>query len=140
MYPDADDLLPENILELLEQADEMGAETLRFHFIECFGSIDKVIEVKEGFPIGPHFKAVKVKDNITFIGIILLIVRKQIVNIKYFLIAFILYCICAPITEFFCFDFNGPLNNLFNKCKTNNLTKKEQEVSRKKLKTRIIIH
>ena len=76
--------------------------------------------------------------NITFIGIILLIVRKQIVNIKYFLIAFILYCICAPITEFFCFDFNGPLNNLFNKCKTNNLTKKEQEVSRKKLKTRII--
>ena len=68
MYPDADDLLPENILELLEQADEMEAETLRFHFIECFGSIDKVIEVKEGFPIGPHFKAVKVKDDITFIG------------------------------------------------------------------------
>lgn len=68
LYPDADDLLPENILDLLEEADTMGAETLRFHFIECFGSIDKVIEVKDGFPIGPHFKAVKVKDDITFIG------------------------------------------------------------------------
>lgn len=68
LYPDADDLLPENILDLLEEADSMGAETLRFHFIECFGSIDKVIEVKDGFPIGPHFKAVKVKDDITFIG------------------------------------------------------------------------
>jgi hypothetical protein len=46
----------------------MGAETLRFNFIECFGSIDKIIEVKDGFPIGPHFKAVKVKSYITFIG------------------------------------------------------------------------
>ena len=68
LYPDADDLLPENILDLLLQADEMGAETLRFNFIECFGSIDKIIEVKDGFPIGPHFKAVKVKSYITFIG------------------------------------------------------------------------
>jgi hypothetical protein len=68
LYPDADDLLPENILDLLQQADEMGAETLRFNFIECFGSIDKIIEVKDGFPIGPHFKAVKVKSYITFIG------------------------------------------------------------------------
>lgn len=68
LYPDADDLLPENILDLLQQADEMEAETLRFHFIECLGSVDKVIEVKDGFPIGPHFKAVKVKDDITFIG------------------------------------------------------------------------
>jgi len=68
LYPDADDLLPENILDLLQQADKIGAETLRFHFIECFGSIDKIIEVKEGFPIGPHFKAVKVRDDITFVG------------------------------------------------------------------------
>jgi hypothetical protein len=68
LYPDADDLLPENILDLLKEADSIGAETLRFHFIECFGSIDKVIEVKDGFPIGPHFKAVKVKGDITFIG------------------------------------------------------------------------
>ena len=68
LYPDADDLLPENILELLEEGDTLGAETLRFHFIECFGSMDKVIEVKDGFPIGPHFKAVKVREDITFIG------------------------------------------------------------------------
>lgn len=68
LYPDADDLLPENILELLKEGDEMGAETLRFHFIECFGSIDNVIAVKEGFPIGPHFKAVKWRNDIEFIG------------------------------------------------------------------------
>lgn len=68
LYPDADDLLPENILELVNEAEEMGCETIRFHFIECFGSKDNIIAVTEGFPIGPHFKAVKYKEGITFVG------------------------------------------------------------------------
>jgi hypothetical protein len=68
LYPDADDLLPENILEIVESANSAGADTIRMYFIECFGSIDKIIEVNEGFPIGPHFKAVRLSDNIGFIG------------------------------------------------------------------------
>jgi hypothetical protein len=68
LYPDADDLLPENILEILGEADSSGADTVRMYFIECFGSIDKVIEIKTGYPIGPHFKAVKLRKDIGFIG------------------------------------------------------------------------
>jgi len=68
LYPDADDILPENILELLSEADVRGAETVRLHFIECLGSELDVIEVKPGYPIGPHFKAVKHREDITFIG------------------------------------------------------------------------
>ena len=68
LYPDADDLLPENILEIILEAEEAKADTIRIHFIECFGCIDKVIEVKSGFPIGPHFKAVRLRDDIGFIG------------------------------------------------------------------------
>jgi hypothetical protein len=68
LYPDADDLLPENILNLLHEADLINADTVRIYFIECLGSIDDIIEVKPGFPIGPHFKAVKHRANITFIN------------------------------------------------------------------------
>ena len=68
LYPDADDILPEHTLELLEEADSIGAEKVRFYFIECFGSANDVIEVKSGYPIGPHFKAVKLKNDITFVG------------------------------------------------------------------------
>jgi hypothetical protein len=68
LYPDADDLLPEKILDILKEADEVGAETIRFYFIECFGSKDNVIGVKEGYPIGPHFKAVKWRKDIGFTG------------------------------------------------------------------------
>jgi len=68
LYPDADDLLPERILDILKEGDALGAETVRLHFIECFGSIDNVIGVKEGYPIGPHFKAVKCRNDITFVG------------------------------------------------------------------------
>lgn len=67
LYPDADDILPENTLELLKEADSIGAEKVRFYFIECFGSSESIIEIKPGYPIGPHFKAVKLKSDITFI-------------------------------------------------------------------------
>lgn len=68
LYPDADDILPENTLDLLTEADNNGCNVVRFHFIECFGAIDKVIEVKQGFPIGPHFKALKHDKSVTFVG------------------------------------------------------------------------
>lgn len=64
IYPDADDLLPENLLELLDT----DADVIRFHFIECVGSTEQIIAVKEGFPIGPHFKAIRQKDDVTFRG------------------------------------------------------------------------
>ena len=68
LYPDADDLLPDNILDILIDADEKNAETIRLYFIECFGSITDILEVKEGFPIGPHFKALKYKKGLMFEG------------------------------------------------------------------------
>jgi hypothetical protein len=68
VYPDMDNLLPANMIELLEQADEIAAETVRLHIIECFGGVDEIIEVKPGFPIGPHFIAVKHAKDITFVG------------------------------------------------------------------------
>jgi hypothetical protein len=68
LYPDADDLLPENILGLCEKADLENKNTIRLHFIECFGSENNIIEIKPGYPIGPHFKAIKPFEGLTFIG------------------------------------------------------------------------
>jgi len=68
LYPDADDILPDNILQLCKEADLKGKNTIRLHFIECFGSENDIIEIKEGFPIGPHFKAVKQLKGLTFIN------------------------------------------------------------------------
>ena len=68
IYPDSDDILPENLLDLLTEADSIGADVVRFHFIECLGSPTSIIEIKPGFPIGPHFKAVKPASDITFVG------------------------------------------------------------------------
>ena len=68
LYPDADDILPDNINDVLDEASSSECEVVRFHFIECFTSHDKVIKIKEGFPIGPHFKAVIHSPNITFVG------------------------------------------------------------------------
>ena len=45
LYPDADDLLPDNILDILVEADEKNAETVRLYFIECFGSENDIIEI-----------------------------------------------------------------------------------------------
>lgn len=68
LYPDADDILSENILELCEKADLEGKNTVRLYFIECFGSENDIIEIKSGYPIGPHFKAVKPFEGLTFVG------------------------------------------------------------------------
>jgi hypothetical protein len=68
IYPDADDLLPENLLELIEEADAVGADVIRFHFIETFGDKEKIIQIKPGFPIGPHFKAIRMNEDVTFRG------------------------------------------------------------------------
>jgi hypothetical protein len=68
IYPDADDLLPENLLELIQEADIIGEDVIRFHFIETFGDKEKIIQIKSGFPIGPHFKVIKMNDDITFRG------------------------------------------------------------------------
>jgi hypothetical protein len=68
LYPDADDILPQNIAELIEEADAKNAQVLRVYFIECFGSVEDIIEVTSGYPIGPHFKAVKYNPHITFVG------------------------------------------------------------------------
>lgn len=68
LYPDADDLLPDNVLDILKEADDKNADTVRFYFLECFGSENDIIEIKSGYPIGPHFKAVKHRSDITFVG------------------------------------------------------------------------
>jgi hypothetical protein len=68
LYPDMDTILPENILDLMKKADEIEAKSIRFHYIECFGSIDDIIEIKTGFPIGPHFAILKPTNGLTFIG------------------------------------------------------------------------
>jgi len=66
LYPDTDDLLPKNIIDILKEADDISAETIHFCYIECFGAVDQIIEVAKGFPIGPHHKAVKHREDITF--------------------------------------------------------------------------
>lgn len=68
IYPDADDILPENILEIIQQANDNGSDVIRLHFIEAFKKIDQIIEITPEFPIGPHFKAFKPAKDITFIG------------------------------------------------------------------------
>ena len=68
LYPDADDILPDNMLDIIKEADVQECEVIRLYFVECFGSPNDILEVKEGFPIGPHFKAVKYKNGLMFEG------------------------------------------------------------------------
>jgi hypothetical protein len=64
IYPDADDILPENLLEILDE----DSDVIRLRFIECFNGINNIIIIGDDFPIGPHYKAVRQNDDITFIG------------------------------------------------------------------------
>lgn len=50
--------------------------------------------------------------SISAVGILTLISRNYLSNLKfvYLIPCFILYCICSPITELLCFDFNGPIH------------------------------
>jgi len=66
LYPDTDDMLPENVLDILAEADALGKETIHFYFIESFGGVNDIIEIEKGYPIGPHHKAVKHRPDITF--------------------------------------------------------------------------
>ena len=62
-------------------------------------------------------------------------------NFMYLIPCFIIYCICSPITEILCFDFNGPLRNLFKTIGVlpdKNMSHCDLEVSVTKLITRIV--
>lgn len=52
--------------------------------------------------------------SISTIGILTLITRNYLSNLKliYLIPWFILCCICSPITEILCFDFNGPIHDI----------------------------
>jgi hypothetical protein len=81
---------------------------------------------------------------ITTIGIITLIGRHYLSNLKliYIIPCFILYCICSPITEILCFDFNGPFRDILIYLnilpKSHNIINSDLEVSLTKLITRIV--
>lgn len=66
LYPDTDDVLPDNILDILVEADTLGKDSIHFYFIECFGGVNDIIEIEQNYPIGPHHKAVKHRPDITF--------------------------------------------------------------------------
>ena len=86
--------------------------------------------------------------SITGVGISILFSRNYLSDLKiiYLIPCFLLYCICAPITEIFCFELNGPIHDLFNffgilpnenTFKLANISTEELEVSLTKLLTRI---
>lgn len=84
---------------------------------------------------------------ITIFGIVAIYVKKYTFNYGYVALAFILYCICVPITEIFMFKLNGLANHilvLFNVAKNNDystfceITQNELECSHKKLITRCV--
>lgn len=86
---------------------------------------------------------------ITGLGTGILLTRKYLLDFHpgYFLLAFLLYCICSPLTEWFDFELNGPIYNIlqdigvlpegkgyiFSDAKSGEL-----EVSQKKLITRCV--
>lgn len=83
--------------------------------------------------------------SITVVGMMTLICKNYLsnVNFMYLIPCFIIYCICSPITEILCFDFNGPLRNLFKTIgvlpdKTTDMSHCDLEVSVTKLITRIV--
>ena len=65
---DVDNLPVDNTLELIEQANEINADVIRVHMIEHWGGLDKIMEVSNGYPIGPHFVMVKWNDDIRYTG------------------------------------------------------------------------
>jgi len=99
------------------------------------------------FTEDPYFFSLCI--SISIVGLSILILRNYLTNLKliYLIPCFIIYLICSPITEIFCFEFNGPLHeflklfNIFpniNKFKSVNISDGDLEVSFTKLITRII--
>lgn len=64
------------------------------------------------------------------------------INFMYLIPSFILYCVCSPVTEILCFDFNGPLRDIFKAIgilpDNPDVSYGDLEVSFKKLITRIV--
>jgi hypothetical protein len=68
LHHDVDNLPVDNTLELIEKAEEEGADVIRVHMIEHWGSLEQILEVSEGYPIGPHFVITKWAEDIRFTG------------------------------------------------------------------------
>lgn len=68
LYPDMDDLLPPQILEEVDKADKLGYDVIDTPMLECLDGINRVICDFKDYVIGPHAKALKMADDITFIG------------------------------------------------------------------------
>lgn len=99
------------------------------------------------FTEDPYFFSLVV--SITTVGISTLVARNYLTDLKfnYLIPCFILYCICAPITEIFCYEFNGPIHEIFKSLhilpdgksfKISDIPDCDLEVSFTKLITRII--
>jgi len=83
-----------------------------------------------------------------FLSIYKIVICKYELNLYYLILAFLLYCMCQPLNELYCFKFSGPICNLLKKYnilpKTNEdiifskLNETEVEVSKNKLVNRII--
>lgn len=98
------------------------------------------------FTQDPYFLSLVL--SITGVGISILFSRNYLSDLKiiYLIPCFLLYCICAPITELFCFELNGPIHDLFKifgilpnekTFKLANISTEDLEVSLTKLLTRI---
>jgi hypothetical protein len=66
----------------------------------------------DAFTEDPYFFSLVL--SISTIGILTLISKNYLSNLKfiYLIPCFILCCICSPITEILCFDFNGPIHHI----------------------------
>lgn len=66
----------------------------------------------DAFTEDPYFFSLVL--SISTIGILTLITRNYLSNLKFIYLIpwFILCCICSPITEILCFDFNGPIHHI----------------------------
>lgn len=86
--------------------------------------------------------------SISLVGIGILFATPFTFHWTYFAVAFVFYILCSPITEFFCFELNGPIYDILSSLGIlppgadghifATLNEKELEVSPTKLTTRII--
>jgi len=92
----------------------------------------------------PYFFSLVVLISITCLCLIFC--NGYTYSLSYLILVFSLYCICSPITEIFCWEFNGPIFellktlNIIDDKKLNifsGLSKTEIEVSKVKIFTRI---
>jgi hypothetical protein len=65
---DVDNLPVDETPKIIEEAEEIGADVVRCHMIEHWGSLEDIMEVSNGYPIGPHFVMVKWNKDIRYTG------------------------------------------------------------------------